>query len=101
MSSLTPQLTATFAATTGNASAPTAVWKSGDREQVLKRVQRESPSLEALQACVGGDTSPCWRVVASPSCPAGHLVEVDRQGAQPVEGSRDTRPGARPGRGRA
>jgi hypothetical protein len=43
-----------------------------------------------LRACAGGDTSPCWRVIASPGCPAGHMVEIDRQGAMPLEGTQQS-----------
>lgn len=43
-----------------------------------------------LRACAGGDTAPCWRVVPATGCPAGHMVEIDRQGAQPLEGTQQS-----------
>jgi len=46
-------LAVTFAAVIGNERSPTALWKTGERELVLKRLVRETPTPEMLQACVG------------------------------------------------
>jgi CubicO group peptidase (beta-lactamase class C family) len=58
----------------GNAPASTAVWKSGEREQPLKRLVRESPSVELLQACVGDYYSEELRTVYSFELRNGKLM---------------------------
>ncbi|WP_053076836.1 serine hydrolase [Caenimonas sp. SL110] len=46
-------LVVTFAPGAGNEPPMSAIWKVSDREYPLKRVMRETPSADALQACVG------------------------------------------------
>jgi hypothetical protein len=48
-----PEISLTFPQTTGNEPAGAALWEQGSREYPLKRIVRETPSAEALQACVG------------------------------------------------
>ncbi len=43
----------TFAPSVGNEPAMSALWKAGEREFPLKRVVRETPGADVLQACVG------------------------------------------------
>jgi len=49
----TSDVTVTFPQSAGNDPVPTALWKAGEREFPLKRLVRETPSAEVLQACVG------------------------------------------------
>ena len=61
----TGDATLTFGATTGMNPPATAIWKANDREFPLKRVARETPSAEALQACVGDYYSDELRTIYS------------------------------------
>ena len=66
--------TISFAPATGNDPASAAVWKSPSRDFPMKRVVRETPSAEALQACVGDYYSEELRTIYSLELRDGKLV---------------------------
>lgn len=63
----------TFAPTVGNEPSPTALLKSTDRDYPLKRIARETPTAEALQACAGDYYSDELRTVYSLQLREGKL----------------------------
>jgi CubicO group peptidase (beta-lactamase class C family) len=68
------ETTIIFPQTASNDPVPTAMWKAGEREFPLKRVVRETPSAEALQACVGDYYSEELRTLYALSLRDGKLV---------------------------
>lgn len=59
----TGNITVTFAPSAGNGPSSTANWKVGEVELALKRLVRESPSPELVQACAGDFYSPELRTL--------------------------------------
>jgi CubicO group peptidase (beta-lactamase class C family) len=70
----TTDLRISFPPVVGNAPPSSAVWKTGARELPLKRLVRESPSAEVLQACVGDYYSEELRTVYSFEMRNGKLM---------------------------
>jgi hypothetical protein len=77
-------LKVTFAPVAGNTPAPTAVWKTGERELPLKRLVRESLSTEMLQACVGDYYSEELRTIYTLEQRSGKLVVRYPRGVMPL-----------------
>lgn len=70
----TGNITVNFTVAAGNAPSPTALWKAGERELPLKRLVRESPSPEQVQACVGDFYSPELRAIYTLETRDGKLM---------------------------
>jgi CubicO group peptidase (beta-lactamase class C family) len=78
------ELRVSFAPTNGNEAASTALWKTGDRELVLKRLVRESPSAELLQSCVGDYYSEELRTIYTLEQRSGKLMVRYPRGVIPL-----------------
>jgi len=64
----------TFAAQPGSQPALSAVWRQDGREVVLKRLVRETPPAEALQACAGDYYSEELRTLYAVSLRGGRFM---------------------------
>ena len=79
-----PDMKVTFAPTSGNEPAPTGVLKAGERELPLKRLVRETPTVEMLRACVGDYYSEELRTVYSFELRNDKLVVRYPRGVMPL-----------------
>lgn len=70
----TGNITVTFAPSAGNGPSSTANWKVGEVELALKRLVRESPSPELVQACAGDFYSPELRTLYTLETRDGKLM---------------------------
>lgn len=75
----------TFAATVGNALAASALWQQGGRDVTMPRVNRELPTLPALQACVGDYYSTELRTLYTLRVSEGKLLLRYPRGELPLQ----------------
>jgi CubicO group peptidase (beta-lactamase class C family) len=70
----TGNMTVNFVASPGNVPSATAVWKVGEVELALRRLERETPSPELVRACAGDFYSPELRTLYTLETRDGKLL---------------------------